>query len=53
MNKEGHSEEHDEFPPANEANAGTLFLDDYGLLWVCVFEDHPEIRDWMWTRVDK
>jgi hypothetical protein len=46
--------EHDEdgFPVACEENEGTLFQDPLtGLLWVCVYEDHPEIRDYCWKAV--
>ena len=42
----------DGFPPATAENEGTLFLDPLtGLLWVCVYEDHPEIADYCWKAV--
>lgn len=47
------SDERDDegFPPANEANAYTLYRDEFNVVWVCVFEDHPEVQDWIWTQV--
>lgn len=40
------------FPIACEDNAGSLYRDEFGFVWVCVYEDHPEIADWAWKRVE-
>ena len=43
----------DGFPLATEANAGTLYTDEFEVTWVCVFIDHPEVMDWAWVIVGK
>lgn len=41
------------FPIASEQNAGTLYRDEFEVVWVCVYEDHAEVQDWVWRSIGK
>jgi hypothetical protein len=41
-------QDEDGFPIACAANAGTVYLDELGILWVCEYEPHPEVNDYVW-----
>jgi hypothetical protein len=49
------SGDHDEdgFPVASAGNEGTLFVDEFEVVWFCEYEDHPEIRDYVWRQVGR
>ncbi len=43
----------DGFPPACADNAGDLYVDEFEVVWVCDYEDHPEIQDWVWRPIGR
>lgn len=40
------TQDEDGFPVANEANEGSLFTDEYEVVWVCEWSHH--FQAWIW-----
>jgi hypothetical protein len=46
---DGGERDEDGFPLASEANAGSVFTDEFEIVWVCEFE--PALREYVWRSV--